>query len=35
GEQIRFDMSQHISGMYFVKLKAGNYAMVKKLILNR
>ncbi|VAW21566.1 hypothetical protein MNBD_BACTEROID01-742 [hydrothermal vent metagenome] len=35
GGRISFDMSQHISGMYFVKLRAGNYATVKKLILNR
>ncbi len=34
-EQIGFDMSKHVSGMYFVKMKIDNKQFMKKLILDR
>lgn len=34
-EQIKFNMSDQVSGMYFVKLKLDDKQFVKKLILNR
>ena len=34
-DAIQFDMSEHVSGMYFVKLNVDGNEVVKKLILDR
>lgn len=34
-DQIKFDLSPHVSGIYLVTLKTGNQSLVKKLILDR